>query len=170
MSREASRDPALQELLDKQAIQEVLLRYCRGVDRRDEDLLRSVYHADAVHEYGEYAMNGREFAGVIVESIGRFAATSHFLSNVSTEVLGDVAHAESYVLACHRKEESGEKSDLTLALRYVDRLERRDGVWAIVHRVTLHDWSREDPLEWEWPDARGMIQGLRSREDRSYLR
>jgi hypothetical protein len=170
MSREASRDPALQELLDKQAIHEVLLRYCRGVDRRDEELLHSVYHADAVHEYGEYAMNGREFAELIVDSIGRFASTSHFLTNVSTEVHGDVAHSESYVLACHRKEESGEKSDLTLALRYVDRLERREGVWGIVHRVTLHDWSREDRLDREWPDACNMIQGLRSREDRSYPR
>jgi hypothetical protein len=89
---------------------------------------------------------------------------------VLTEVRGDLAHAESYVLACHRTERSSEKSDLTLALRYVDRLERREGVWGIVHRVALHDWSREDPLEWEWPDARSMIPGLRSRDDRSYRR
>ena len=113
-------------------------------------------------------MNAREFARTIVDSIGRFATTSHFLTNVLTEVSGDLAHAESYVLACHRKERNGEKSDLTLALRYVDRFERREGVWGIVHRVALHDWSREDPLEWEWADARGMIQGLRSRDDRSY--
>ncbi len=104
MSRTASRDPALQELLDKQAIHEVLLRYCRGVDRRDEEVLRSVYHADAIHEHGEHAMNAREFAR------------------------------------------------------------------GIVHRVALHDWSRENPLEWEWPDARSMLQGLRSRDDRSYQR
>jgi len=170
MSRKAGRDPALQELLDKQAIHELLLRYCRGVDRRDEELLRSVYHPDAIHEHGEHAMNAREFAGVVVDSIGRFAATSHFLTNVLAEVHGDLAHAESYVLACHRKEQGGERSDLTLALRYVDRLERREGVWGIVHRVALHDWSREDPLESEWLDARSMIQGLRSRDDRSYRR
>ena len=170
MSREASRDSALQELLDKQAIHELLLRYCRGVDRRDEDLLRSVYHADAIHEHGEHAVNAREFARVIVDSLGRFEATSHFLTNALIEVSGDRAHAESYVLACHRTERSGEKSDLTLALRYVDRLERRRGAWGIVHRVALHDWSREDPLEREWPDSRSMIQGLRSRDDRSYRR
>jgi hypothetical protein len=170
MSRTAGRDSALQELLDKQAIHEVLLRYCRGVDRRDEEILRSVYHADAIHEHGEHAMNAREFVSVIVDSIGRFAATSHFLTNALIEVSGDLAHAESYVLACHRTERSGERSDLTLALRYVDRLERRAGVWAIVHRVALHDWSREDPLETAWPDARSMIQGLRSRDDRSYRR
>jgi hypothetical protein len=170
MSRTASRDPALQQLLDKQAIHELLLRYCRGVDRQDEELLRSVYHADAIHEHGEHAMNAREFARVIVDSIGRFTATSHFLTNVLIEVRGHLAHAESYVLACHRTERSGEKSDLTLALRYVDRLERREGVWGIVRRVALHDWSREDPLEWEWRDAHSMIQGLRSRDDHSYRR
>ena len=55
-------------------------------------------------------------------------------------------------------------------MRYVDRLERREGVWGIVHRLALHDWSRENPLESEWPDARSMLQGLRSRDDRSYQR
>lgn len=170
MSGRTNRDAAVQELLDKQAIHELLLRYCRGVDRRDEELLRSVYHPDAIHEHGEHTMNARAFARVIVDSIGRFAATSHFLSNVLSEVRGDLAHAESYVLACHRIERDGETSDLTLALRYVDRLERREGTWGIVHRVALHDWSREDPLESEWPAGRSMIQGLRSHDDRSYRR
>jgi hypothetical protein len=34
----------LQSLADKQAIYEVLLRYCRGIDRIDMDLVRSAFH------------------------------------------------------------------------------------------------------------------------------
>ena len=37
-------DAKLQELLDKQSIYEVLVRYCRGADRCDEAIIRSVYH------------------------------------------------------------------------------------------------------------------------------
>ena len=38
---------ALQILLDKQEIHEVIMRYCRAIDRCDEELLSSVYHPDA---------------------------------------------------------------------------------------------------------------------------
>ena len=41
-------DSQLQELLDKQALYEVVARYCRGVDRADEELVRSAYHPDAI--------------------------------------------------------------------------------------------------------------------------
>lgn len=37
----------LQELLDRQAIYDVMMRYCRGVDRFDADLITSAYHPDA---------------------------------------------------------------------------------------------------------------------------
>jgi hypothetical protein len=36
----------LQRLLDERAIRRCLTDYCRGIDRLDADLLRSVYHAD----------------------------------------------------------------------------------------------------------------------------
>lgn len=39
---------AVDDLLDKQAIGEVVLRYCRGIDRLDLDLVRSAYHCDGV--------------------------------------------------------------------------------------------------------------------------
>ncbi|MCB2109209.1 MAG: nuclear transport factor 2 family protein, partial [Rhodobacteraceae bacterium] len=37
-------------LLDKEEIRDVLMRYGRGVDRADADLLRSCYHPDAIEE------------------------------------------------------------------------------------------------------------------------
>lgn len=40
----------LQELLDKQAITEVLHQYCRGADRCDEELMMSCYHPDATDQ------------------------------------------------------------------------------------------------------------------------
>jgi hypothetical protein len=43
--------PALEALLDKQAIYDVLLRYCRRIDRVDVDLVRSGYHAGAIDHH-----------------------------------------------------------------------------------------------------------------------
>lgn len=165
-----SRDTRLQEILDKQQIREVLLRYCRGVDRRDERLLRSVYHPEAVHEHGGQRTNGWEFAKRIVDAIGRYTVTSHFLTNESIELDGCSAHVESYVLAVHRSEHKGKKTELTLALRYIDRFEQRSGSWKIVQRTAIHDWSREQKIESEWTDAATMLQGRRDGEDWSYKR
>jgi hypothetical protein len=42
----------VQALLDKQSIYEVLVTYCRGVDRCDEDLIRSAFHDDSYDDHG----------------------------------------------------------------------------------------------------------------------
>lgn len=47
-------DPVLRALLDQSEIRDVHLRYCRGVDRCDWDLVRSCYYAEAIDEHGFY--------------------------------------------------------------------------------------------------------------------
>ncbi|MFB9858751.1 hypothetical protein [Paenarthrobacter aurescens] len=47
-------ETALQRLLDKEAIREASLKYTRGIDRHDDDILRQVYHPDARDDHGEY--------------------------------------------------------------------------------------------------------------------
>jgi len=163
-------DSALRALLDREEIRDVLFRYCRAVDRRDLELFRSVYHPDAVHEHGSHAQKGQDFAKLVVDSMVRFAATTHFLTNHRIDLRGDVAHVESYCLACHREERDDEKTDLVMALRYIDRFERRDGVWRIAHRLAVHDWSREDPVARDWPGAADVVRGRRDRDDPSYRR
>lgn len=39
------------EWTDRQEIHDVVLRYCRGIDRLDFGLVRSAYHADAVDHH-----------------------------------------------------------------------------------------------------------------------
>ncbi|MBT5754390.1 MAG: SnoaL-like domain-containing protein [Acidimicrobiaceae bacterium] len=42
----------LRALIDKDEIRDVLMRYGRGVDRLDEELLRSCYHPDSHDDHG----------------------------------------------------------------------------------------------------------------------
>lgn len=44
---------ALAQMLDRQQIEDVLVRYSRAVDRADIELLRSRYHGEAVEDHGE---------------------------------------------------------------------------------------------------------------------
>ena len=41
-------DARLARLADRLEIRDVVYRYCRGIDRREYDLVRSCYHHDAV--------------------------------------------------------------------------------------------------------------------------
>ncbi|MBM4192228.1 MAG: hypothetical protein FJ196_04125, partial [Gammaproteobacteria bacterium] len=45
---EAVLDPRLQELLDKQALQELVHAYCNAADRHDHAKMRALYHEDAI--------------------------------------------------------------------------------------------------------------------------
>jgi 3-phenylpropionate/cinnamic acid dioxygenase small subunit len=138
----------LSELLAKQDIREVLYRYCRGVDRRDYDMIRACYHADAIDNHGEYFGDVDGFIAHVESNLGRFERTMHFLGNILIEVDGERARSEAYTLAFHRLPVRGEKPerDFIVGLRYVDDFEVRDGDWRIANRVCVFEWSRMDPV------------------------
>ena len=50
-------DKVLEALLDKQAITEVIYRYCRGIDRFDFELVKSCFHADAIAYSSPISLN-----------------------------------------------------------------------------------------------------------------
>jgi SnoaL-like protein len=94
----------------------------------------------------------------------------HFVGNQLVEVDGDVARAESYCVAYHRRAASADEpaSDLIIGLRYCDRLERRDGEWRIADRVCAMDWSRIDPVTAEWVFPPEAVRGRRDHQDPAY--
>ena len=59
--------PQLQTVLDKQAMTEVLMRYCRGVDRLDRAMLESVYWPDAIDDHIRYVGNVAGFIDFVFD-------------------------------------------------------------------------------------------------------
>jgi hypothetical protein len=158
------------ELIAQQEIRDVLIRYTRGIDRMDPDLVRSCYHADAHDDHGAFQGTVDEFVAWVQDALSYFDSTMHFIGNQLVEVDGDAAHVESYCVAYHRRRTRGGEPghDLITALRYVDRVERRDGEWKIADRRCVFDWTRRDPIAGEWPLPPEALQGTRSRSDPAY--
>ena len=50
------------------------------------------------------------------------------------DLQGNSAIAESHVTAYHRIDMGTEERDVVIGGRYVDRLEKRDSEWRIIHR------------------------------------
>jgi ketosteroid isomerase-like protein len=164
-------DPALRMLLDKQEIHEVLMRYCRAIDRCDEELLRSVYHSDAWDDHGPFKGKASDFIPMIVRVLAeQFLCTTHSICNELIEVHGDIAYGETYVIAYHRLMKDGAEHEWIFGGRYVDCFERRQGAWKIAKRVTVNDWETLRPATGKLFAPNAFVKGQRSRDDAVYNR
>ena len=170
-----TRDPELQALLDKQAITEVLYSYCRAVDRADLELLRACYHADATEDHGGiFKGSAADYIANIAPILPRGGLMTHTTTNVLIAVDGDIAQAESHILAFARMKKDGEKFDTLTLARVVDRMERRDGVWRIAARRLAWEWNHEMPMAESWgrgllaPDPTLLVRGAKHPHDIVY--
>jgi hypothetical protein len=139
------------ELADREAIRDVLARYARGIDRVDADLLRSTFWDDAVDDHGTFSGSARAFIDQLIPKLNRAEALMHFLGNILIEIRGDVAAVETYLRAFHRQEfADGQRYELIIGGRYVDRMEKRDDEWRIARRKVVYDWYRKFPELPDW--------------------
>lgn len=161
-------DERLRALLDRQEIFDCLLRYTRGLDRLDEELVRSAFHADGVDCHGPVSGSSEQFLEWWLPLQGSREATQHFITNHTVELDGDVAHAETYYVAVV-KQTASDDAEL-FAGRYVDRLERRDGEWKIAVRVVLPTWGATLDASQMKKVFERKHTGSRDRSDPSYER
>ena len=189
-----SDDSRLHLAADRIEIQNVLGRYSRAIDRHDLDLLKSVYHPDAIDNHGGFNGNAHEFADMIIPYLqNNTVYTAHMMFQSQIEVEGDRATAETYFLAYHRMC-GGRKAIMeffgpTYTLRaqaagtidqdhehmaggrYIDQFLRRDGIWRIIERTLLNEWSQWNPLtsiDAEGGVAAWTVSGTRGNKDPIY--
>lgn len=170
MSLKVSRIMA--ELADREAIRDCIYRYARGVDRCDEETLRSAYWEDAFDDHCLFAGTREELIAWVMPLLRAREATSHNIDNIIIRLHGDRADVESYFQGYHVvRKESGPIANLQGG-RYLDRFEKRGDEWRIVWRKVIVDWFREFPDAGDWakgPQGQTRIQpGVRYPDDESY--
>jgi len=162
----------LRELLDKEAIREVMNRYVRGSDRCDPELMKSAYWEDAFDDHGSFKGNAHDFVDRGYKlKIERAMSLSHILGSMTIDLWGDEAFCETYFLyGAQWADEQGSRIDV-MAARFVDRFERRASEWKIANRVVTHDWSLVTRgLDERFPNFTDWVRGRTDRQDLSYSR
>jgi hypothetical protein len=151
-------EPELRELLDKQAIAELLYAYAEGIDRRDHALLQTVFTPDCQLHYGAYDRPAR----FLIESWRAdkppaLLMTHHLYGNIVVRFCGaDRARSITYFSAQHRADHKGQVMDEMVRGRYLDRLIKQEGRWRFAERTIVFDWSRISPADVaNWWDAPG---------------
>ncbi len=148
---------ALDAALSRLEIHDLSMAYCRGVDRADAALLKSIFHDDAVVISGVVNGSGAEFAdGVTAYVRDNLDYCFHSVANEWIEVGGDRAIGELYVLA-HM---TAGGNDVMTGGRYIDRYERRAGQWKIASRVFVMDWNTTHPTTMQ---KDGFYESLKNR-------
>lgn len=143
-------------VLAKDAIADAAIRYCRGIDRCDADVVKSAYHPDAYDDHGTFKGNAWEFAEYATVALRRYRATMHAIMNhlvTDVDVAAGTAKGEIYCQAFHLHESDGHQTVDWWWGRYIDQYTCRDGDWRIAHRVCVHEWTMELPIERAMPIA-----------------
>jgi hypothetical protein len=158
----------LGEVLDRQDILDCLHRYTRGVDRVDEDLIRSAFHPDAVDDHGPVAGTVDDFLAYWLPLQAARQVSQHYVTNTTIDLDGDTAHVETYYVFFQKL--VGEREMTVTGGRYADRFERRATGWRIAVRLVVPEWTMSsdgagtDGLLAMFPRAR------RDRSDPAYAR
>ncbi len=160
----------LRQLLDKRAIEECLLRYSRGVDRNDVELIRSAFHPDALENHSREVRGPLEegFLAWWIPQQPQRQADQHLISNSTIDLEGDIAHVETYYMSVIQLR--GEACVTLRGGRYADRFEKRDGAWKIALRIVLPEWDGKAETTMTEAVWARVFRRTRDRSDPTYQR
>ena len=132
-----------ESVVDREAIRDCLARYCRGIDRRNEDLLTGVYWPEATDDHIQYKGSATGFIEWVLPRLAGMEITQHFLGQSLISLHGDLATVETYFQAYHRILDGERPADLVFGGRYLDRFAKRQGEWKILERRVIADWFQK---------------------------
>jgi hypothetical protein len=138
-----SVEAQLRELLDKQAITEVLQRYSRTLDWLDDEGQAGCFWPDAHIDYGFFTGSAADFLPVVMQIERASQRRWHFLSTPAIAIHSpDRASVECYGMATGiREQDDGTWSGGLYGGRYLDEFAKQDGEWRIARRKYIMDWK-----------------------------
>ena len=144
-------DPAIQQLIDREAIRDLVLCYSRAIDRKDIELLRDLYTDDATDTHGDtFDGPADAFCQFIEASLPHMTYSGHHACNHMIAIDGDDANGEVYALAFHvlpDRDNPGSQIEDFMAVRYIDNYRRcADRKWRFSKRVVTYDMQLQRPF------------------------
>jgi 3-phenylpropionate/cinnamic acid dioxygenase small subunit len=137
---------AVEMLIERQAVEDVLYRYASSIDQKDYAALRSVLADDIVGQYSAAPeIRGGDALVQWIEEMSVSQGFQHHLVNVYQVDL-DLDQGEARALTYHTSHQvrpSHPDTVLLIVGRYRDQLRREDGTWKIVDKRMEVGWIEE---------------------------
>jgi hypothetical protein len=132
---------------DKLACAELVQAWGFARDQGRWDDLAAIFHPGGEIAVSWFRGPYPEFVAHCRRNWGRGSVAKHLLWPARVAVNGGRATAETSVAILVRQTIEGVEVDLTSQGRFLDRIEKRDGVWRMVERAALYEKDRLDPVE-----------------------
>lgn len=140
---------AIDTLIAKEAIRELAMLYSRGVDRKDADLLRTLYTSDATDTHGDtFDGSADKYVDFLQQAFPYIRYSGHHICNHLITVAGDTGEGELYAIAYHiiPDGKGGWMEDL-MCVRYLDHYRKEaDGRWRFAKRLVTYDMRERRAL------------------------
>jgi hypothetical protein len=133
--------------------------------------LASLWHEGAMVDVGGFFTGpATEYCDFVLDATSSLKRMYHSVANEWSRVDGDQAVAESYVIAfttsapaaSSAEAAAGDVDEITGG-RYLDRFERREGVWKFTNRSYVMDWTMRQPSTDQSDVPGSMYESLRTR-------
>ncbi|WP_116199667.1 nuclear transport factor 2 family protein [Amycolatopsis circi] len=121
---------------DRQAIIDLMTGWIHR-DRQNWDALANLFHDDATLTILWFSGQARDFVDGSRRMSGGPLRSKHFIGTPVIEIAGDRAFVETNAMLVADHLELG--LGVTVHNGFLDRVERRDGVWRIVRRDSVYD-------------------------------
>lgn len=159
----------LRDIIAKDEIRDLIYSYCQAIDRREYDKMRALYWEDGRDEHGVNPSGEVEdFIAMIEGYYANAISIQHHVTNLYIKVDGDYAEAEGYVVNINLLP----GAENVFGGRYMDKIERRGGVWKFLHRRLAAEWIKNpnDGVDYRPTDpvTAGMYHGTVDETDPSY--
>lgn len=139
----------VQILLAKEEIRELAQLYSRGVDRKDIELLKTLYAKDATDHHGSHFSGSADaYIEFLAKSLPQIYIGGHFICNHMISVIdGENAEGEVYALAYHFiPDHTGGTVRDVAGVRYIDRYRKENDRWRFAKRVVMFDFRDVKPV------------------------
>lgn len=169
-------DNFLDELEARSEIEDCLNRFARAVDRQDWALAKTLYHEGAFDDHGFFKGPPDPLLKTIAKLHTHQDHSMHFNTNVLIEFQArDKAFVETYVLVLQRYTAKAEGvapgtqgKRVINSARYLDRFEKRNGEWRVVHRTLVFGDTDASPMELPMQFPPGFVEQKHGMDDVLY--
>ena len=150
-----SRDAAIDELLTRTALRQLVERYAQAADTRNYEAFRElfvsegaihIHHGNPAETRPEYSLESLEVIVKAMSGLEEYEKTQHHVTNHLVTLDGERATGQTYCTAHHIYRKDGAPWNLTMAIRYSDRYVCEKGRWWFEERRLGVDWERHESL------------------------
>jgi hypothetical protein len=139
------------ELQDRLAIAALAQDWALARDTGDWKKLRATAHPGATMTTTWFDGGFDDFIEACRVSFRKGSRSQHFLGGTAAEFNAERAIAQTRVTINVRSRLEGVEVDVVCHGRFLDRVEKREGVWRIAKRSVIYEKDRIDPVD---PEAK----------------